>query len=184
MDLLDFSLHEHGACPHLAAVGFVWWQVGEASSEGEFEAGCWGGFYQHHFRRAWVNKTVYLLCVFPKTYQIPQCSGGPAPVPASPTAMLNNSLTETVTHSPLQEHWPQAPAGWGETRLLQRCGEPGWGISAWTGDSESGVPISMPQFPGVLMGGCVEPRGMSWKSKVLWVLDGSKQSLQRVDRCG
>lgn len=121
LDLQVFSLHGHssrcrGVC--LVAGGR------DILGGGGLQAGSWGGFYQHHFPHAEVNKIVYLLCVFPETYQIPQCSRGPAPVPGSPTATLNNSLTKAFNL--LSSPGAQAlghPCGVGGTRLLQRRGE-------------------------------------------------------------
>ena len=115
------------------------------------QAGSWGGFYQHRFPCARVNKIVYLLCVFPETYQIPQCSQGPAPVPGSPTATLNNSLTKAFNL--LSSPGAQAlghPCGVGRPGFCKGAEsvwlQLGWGTSA-PGLLGKGIPSSVPQFP-------------------------------------
>lgn len=121
LDLQVFSLHGHssrcrGVC--LVAGGR------DILGEGVCRLAPGVGFTSTISPSAEVNKIVYLLCVFPETYQIPQCSRGPAPVPGSPTATLNNSLTKAfnLLSSPGARALGH-PCGVGGTLLLQRCGE-------------------------------------------------------------
>lgn len=135
------------------------------------QTGSWGGFYQHRFPRVQVNKIVYLLSVFLETYQIPQCSQGPAPAPGSPTATLNNSLSKAFNLlSSLAAQAPGTRAGWGGPDFCQAA-ESGR-LQLGRGVLGKGIPSSVPQFPHLSVGGCVELRGIRQKSEKLWVLAG------------